>query len=223
MTKIYVVRHCQSLGNVKELFQGVIDLDITERGAEQLKCLSERFENIELDRVYCSPLTRTQKTGKAIIGNKNIELEIKDSLIEINGGYIEGKLYDETFGADPELLDTWLNHPQDFAPKGGEPMKISYERIWEAIKDIAEESQGKTVACATHGGVIRCLNCRLMFNDIEKLKDIPIADNTAVTLIEFDDNLNPNVIFMNDASHLPLELRVKKNKLTNYLDNKGKA
>lgn len=223
MTKIYVVRHCQSLGNVKELFQGVIDLDITERGAEQLKCLSERFENIELDRVYCSPLTRTQKTGKAIIGNKNIELEIKDSLIEINGGYIEGKPYDETFGADPELLDTWLNHPQDFAPKGGEPMKISYERIWEAIKDIAEESQGKTVACATHGGVIRCLNCRLMFNDIEKLKDIPIADNTAVTLIEFDDNLNPNVIFMNDASHLPLELRVKKNKLTNYLDNKGKA
>lgn len=223
MTKVYIVRHCQSLGNVKDLFQGVSDLDITERGGEQLKCLSERFSNIYLDKVYSSPLIRTQKTAKAIVGNRDIPILIKDSLIEINGGYIEGRPFDETFGADPELLDTWLNHPQDFAPKGGEPMRVSYQRIWDSVKEIAQENKGKTVACATHGGVIRCLNCKLVLNDIEKLKEIPIADNTGVTLIEFDDELNPKIVFMNDASHLPDELKIKKSKLTRYLEDKEKS
>lgn len=219
MTKIYIVRHCQTLGNVKDLFQGVSDFDITEKGVEQLKCLTERFSNIHLDKVYSSPLIRTQKTAKAIIGNRDIPLKIKDSLIEIDGGYLEGKSFDETFAVDPELRDTWFNQPQNFAPEGGEPMTVSYQRIWEAVKEIVEESKGKTIACVTHGGVIRCLNCRLKFNDIEKLVEVPIGDNTAVTLIEFDENLNPVVIFMNDASHLPEELKLKKSKLIQYIEN----
>lgn len=214
MTQIYIVRHCQSMGNIKDVFQGVSDFDVTEIGDAQLKALSKRFENIHLDKVYTSPLIRTKKTGKAIIGDRNIPLTVKDSLIEINGGYIEGRPFNETFGKDPELLNTWLNHPQDFAPEGGEPMRVSYERIWVAVKEIAQENQGKTVACATHGGVIRCLNCKLALDDIEKLNKIPIADNTAVTLIQFDQDMNSKIIFMNDVSHLPEELKINKSKLT---------
>ena len=36
MTEIYIVRHCEAQGNLKRLFQGVSDFDITETGAKQL-------------------------------------------------------------------------------------------------------------------------------------------------------------------------------------------
>ena len=63
-----MVRHCEALGNVKRLFQGSTDLDISETGEKQLEYLKRRFEEIKLDRVYTSPLIRAYKTALAIIG-----------------------------------------------------------------------------------------------------------------------------------------------------------
>lgn len=82
-------------------------------------------------------------------------------------------------------------------------MRDAYERIWNTVKRIVADNSGKTIACSTHGGVIRCLLCRLLTNDISKLSEIPWSENTAVSLIEFDSDLNPTVVFYNDISHLP--------------------
>lgn len=207
MTKIFMVRHCEAIGNVKHIFQGITDLDITDLGEKQLECLTKRFEDIPLDRVYASPLTRTVKTARAIVGQKDIQLIPDRGLIEMNCGIMDGKPFSEIFGQNPELNEIWLNRPQDFAPIGGEKMTDAYERVWSTVLRLAEENRGKSIACATHGGILRCLNCRLLKNDISQLKTVPFADNTAVSLIEFDDSLNPTLVFYNDNSHVPPELR----------------
>ncbi len=217
MTKIYLVRHCEALGNIEHIFQGHTDLDITPLGEKQLERLSQRFSNVNIDRVFSSPLIRAKKTAQALIGEKNILLEIHDGLIEINGGFLEGRPFTETFGVMPYLLDIWLNHPQDFNPEGGEAMTIAYQRIWDTIISIANENKGKSVACASHGGVIRCLNCRLLYNDINQLANTPWSGNTDVTLLKFDDDMNINVAYINDSSHLPEELQNKKSKVTSYI------
>ncbi len=209
MTNIYIVRHCEAEGNVKRMFQGLTDLDITELGVKQLKALEERFSAIHIDRVIASPLIRTRKTAKAIIGEKSIPLEIDEGLIELNGGIIEGKTFDEIHINFPDFQDMWQNHPEDFAPENGETMVEAYDRIWNTVFKIAKENRGKTVACASHGGVLRCLNCKLLKDDITKLKEIPFGYNTAITLIEFDDNLNYRVVFYDDASHITEELMNK--------------
>lgn len=209
MTKIYIVRHCEAVGNIKRMFQGLTDLDITELGTKQLKALEKRFSSIQIDRVLSSPLLRTRKTAKAIIGNKNIELEIEQGLIELDGGVIEGKTYDDIYKEFPDFKDMWQNHPENFAPENGETMPAAYDRIWNTVLKIAKENKGKTVACASHGGVIRCLNCRLIKNDITKMREVPFGYNTAVTLIEFDDKLNYKVVFFDDASHITEDLMNK--------------
>ncbi len=212
-----MVRHCEAEGNVKRIFQGISDLDITELGAKQLKYLEKRFENIPLDKIYSSPLIRTQKTAAAVKGTKDIEIEINDGLIELNGGIVEGKPFKETFDSMPDLLDAWLNHPQDFHPEGGEYMSDAYERIWNTVLNIAKENKGKNIACTSHGGVIRCLNCRLLLGNIKELKNMAWSDNTAITLIEFDDNFKPNVVFANVTSHLPDDLILQKSRLSSFM------
>ena len=69
-----------------------------------------------------------------------------------------------------------------------------------------KENNGKTIAAATHGGVIRCLICRLTKGSIYYLNEINWSINTAITLLEFDDKLNPRVVYINDISHLPERL-----------------
>ena len=218
MTKIYVVRHCEALGNVMRIFQGSTDLDISELGAKQLEFLRKRFKNIELDRVLSSPLLRAKKTAEAVIGDKGLKLEVNNGLTELHGGVVEGRPFQEAFSSIEGLADTWNNHPQDFAPENGEKMRDAYERIWNTILDIVKENKGKTIALATHGGVTRCLNCRLLFGDIKELKNTPWAENTAVSLIEFDDNLNPNIVFYNDVSHLPEEYINKKSRIVKTIE-----
>ena len=220
MTEIYMVRHCEAMGNVMRLFQGSSDFDISETGEKQLEYLKNRFKDIKLDKVYTSPLIRARKTALAVIGSRDLEPIDEKGLIELDGGIVEGKPFVETFNSIPGLADTWDNHPEDFAPEGGEKMRDAYERIWNTVKKIAAENKGKAVACTTHGGVTRCLLCRLLKGDITKLKEMPWSENTAVTLIRFDDSLNPEVVFYNDTAHLPEELIPKRSRLSSFM---GKA
>lgn len=223
MMEIYMVRHCEAMGNVKRLFQGTSDFDISETGAKQLEYLKNRFKDIPLDKVYTSPLIRARKTAFAVIGDRDLEPIDEKGLIELDGGIVEGKPFVETFNSIPGLADTWDNHPEDFAPEGGEKMRDAYERIWNTVKKIATENPGKTVACTTHGGVTRCLLCRLLKGDITKLSEMPWSENTAVTLIRFDDKLNPEVVFYNDTSHLPEELIPKRSRLSSFMGGNTKA
>lgn len=188
------------------IFQGSTDLDISPIGAKQLEYLKKRFENIHIDKIYSSPLIRAQKTAEAIKGNKDVEIVLLKELAELHGGVVEGRKFAEAFATIEGLADAWDNHPQDFAPPEGESMRHAYERIWDAIQYIVKNNKNKTIACSSHGGLTRCLTCRLMKNDINELKNIPWSDNTAVMLFEIDDNMNISLKYCNDVSHLPKEL-----------------
>ncbi len=54
VTKLYLIRHCEALGNINDTFQGSIDEDITDKGQRQLDKLAERCKNIPFDVIYSS-------------------------------------------------------------------------------------------------------------------------------------------------------------------------
>ena len=207
VTKIYVVRHCETDANAAKIFQGHTDNDINELGVAQLEALRGYFKDIHLDAVYTSPLLRTLRTATAIAGNKGVPIIKMPDLIELNGGVYEGKTYAEINKENPGFLEMWGKRPWEFNPEKGESMVSAYDRIYNCLKEIAGESQGKTVAVASHGGVIRCLLCKIMKNDIKKLPEVPFVDNTGVTLIEADENINFTVKIFNDNSHLSANLK----------------
>lgn len=206
MTRIYFVRHCEATGNLNRVFQGSINTDITDLGEKQLKKLSERFNDIKLDKIYTSPLKRAQKTALAIKGDRDIEIENLDGIVELDGGIIEGKPINESFIKYPDLKDKWFNHPEDFDPENGENMRDAYNRIEKTFFELVDKHRGETIACASHGGIIRCLECRFLHNNIKMLKTVPFFDNTAIGLFEIDDNNNVLIKFTNDYSHLTKDL-----------------
>ena len=218
LTKIYFVRHCEATGNLNRTFQGSTDTDITELGEKQLQKLSERFSKIQLDKIYTSPLKRAYKTALAIKGNRNIEIEPLDGIIELDGGIIEGLPIEISFKKHLDLKDAWFNHPEDFAPEGGEAMRDAYERIENTFFSLVKKHKGQTIACASHGGIIRCLECRILHNDISRLKEVTLFDNTAIILFEIDDNNNISIKFTNDYSHLTPDLIRQKSRVSDFMN-----
>lgn len=216
MTDLYLIRHCEGEGNIKHIFNGTTDCDISELGAKQLEKLSERFKNVKIDAVYSSPLKRARMTAHAVADPKGLRLVIEPGLIELYGGEVEGKEFQKTFDRMPDLKDAWNNHPQDFWPKDGESMRHGYDRIYRVILSIAKDNDGKSVAVASHGGVIRCLMARIKFGTIERLKDMPWAENTDVTLLRIDGE-KIEAVYVADHSHLTEDMLPSRSKVSGFV------
>ena len=58
-TRFIVVRHCEAQGNIRRVFNGITDGDITENGARQLDLLAARMAEKRFDEIYSSPLRRS--------------------------------------------------------------------------------------------------------------------------------------------------------------------
>ncbi len=207
---------------MQRTFQGHTDTDITELGRRQLACLEQRFKEIKIDAAYSSPLKRALKTAQAAVYGKNIEIIPHRGLIELGGGVFEEMSFTKIFEEYTELEYIWELRPHEFCAPEGEPMAELYDRIWQAVLEIAKENGGKTVAVATHGGAIRCLLCRILKGNIEQLIEIPWSDNTAVTKLIFDDSFACSVEFLGDTSHLSEELLPADHKISSEISNQQK-
>ena len=208
MTKIILVRHCEALGNTQSLFQGHTDCEISGNGEVQLELLGLRCRNMPIDAIYSSPLKRAYITACAINRYHNLPIQIDPRLIEINGGVWEGVSWDELPRLYPEETENWNKRPHEFAPQDGEPMREVYSRMWNGVIEIVRSNPNKTVCITSHGCAIRNFLCHAMGLPIEQLNEIGWCDNTAISIIEFDEELNCKVVMMNDASHLTPETSV---------------
>lgn len=205
-TKVIVIRHCEAHGNIDRIFNGHFDGDITENGEKQLACLAERMKKVSFDAIYSSPLLRARKTAIAANAGKNLPIQSEEGLIEINGGVWEGKPWKSFPELFPKDSEAWNFRPWDFAPEGGEAMRSVYERIWRTVTGLARRNAGKTICCVSHGCAIRNLLCRVKGYPIEKLNDVQWCDNTAVSILSFDENFHGKLLLENDNSHLSADL-----------------
>ncbi len=71
------LRHGQSEGNVRRLFQGQNDYPLTALGRAQAQALAERWQTEEraFDHVIASPLSRAYETAKIVAQALNLPLE----------------------------------------------------------------------------------------------------------------------------------------------------
>lgn len=223
MTQVYIVRHCETMGNHLKVFQGSSDYPISPVGEKQIAALGERFKDISVDAVYSSPYPRAKKTAAAIAENKGLEIIEDNGLREINGGIIEKMTLKDIFENHRQLEDDWNLAPQNFHAENGESMCSVYQRVSKAFMEIVKKNKDKTIAVVSHGAAIRNLLCFLIHGDIEKLNDIGWCDNTAVCLVEFDENLKHNVKFLNCTKHLSEELLPAGSRIISWGKEKGKC
>lgn len=205
MTKVYLVRHCESLGNLRQVIQGSSDLDISECGAHQLTCLRRRFDNVHLDAIYSSPLTRAYKTAQAVRGDKQIEIIKDPRLREMDFGCIEQKSRAWFVENYPSEYDTFINSFSKLVTPDGESTAEVYDRVSEAFFELVQKNKGKTFAIASHGGALRTLLARLMYECTDGIDKLKFMRNTAVCEVNIGDDGRVDVLYIDDVSHLDNE------------------
>ena len=207
VTRVYLIRHCQSMGNIEHKFQGQYDADISPAGEKQLELLGLRFRNEPIDVIYTSPLKRARMTAQAIAKYHNdIDVIDEPGFIEMNVGELENRSLKELALNYPETAEKWDKSPDLCEFPGGETMAEVYERVNRALDRVIAENPGRTVVITTHGGVLRNLYARIQFGEPAGIRKSEVFGNTGVsTVIAEGDRLCFEST--NDLSHLPEDMR----------------
>lgn len=161
---LVLVRHGQSDWNLKNLFTGWRDPDLTEQGHAEAKAAGEKLKTLGLkfDIAFTSALTRAQKTCQHILdglGQGNLETIRNVALNERDYGELSGLNKDDARAKwGEEQVHVW-RRSYDVPPPGGESLKDTGARVWPYyIHDIQKHAlAGKTVLVAAHGNSLRAL------------------------------------------------------------------
>ena len=202
MTTLYLIRHGEAEGNLYRRAQGHYDACITALGIEQIRALAERFRDIPIDALWSSDLVRTRSTAAAILRyHPHLTVHTTPELREIDVGVWEDVPWGGIARSYAKELSYFDDDPAKWSIPGGEPFADFTERIYNAVRAIGEAYDGKTVAVVSHGLAIRALLCRLLGIRSENIRTLPHGDNTAVSLLTWEDGAL-SVQWYNDASHL---------------------
>ena len=95
-TKLYIVRHAETTGNIDKRLTGRKDYELTENGLASAKKLAKRLSNIKFDKMYSSTSNRTFKTIKSLSDLNNLEIIQMDDLCEMYFGDFDGLKWEDT-------------------------------------------------------------------------------------------------------------------------------
>lgn len=161
---LVLVRHGQSDWNLKNLFTGWKDPDLTEQGVGEARSAGKRLKEmgLQFDVAFTSALTRAQHTLKLILeelGQPDLPVFKDQALNERDYGELTGLNKDDArarWGEEQVLI--W-RRSYDIAPPGGESLKTTGDRVlpYFEAEILPRLLKGERVLIAAHGNSLRAL------------------------------------------------------------------
>ncbi len=164
---LVLVRHGQSEWNLKNLFTGWKNPDLTEQGVKEARTAGQTLKEmkLEFDEAFTSDLLRAQKTLDLMQEEMGTDLPITrdQALNERDYGDLTGMNKDEArkqFGE--EQVHIW-RRSFDVPPPGGESLKMTAERVlpYFDTEILPRVLAGKRILVSAHGNSLRALIMQL--------------------------------------------------------------
>jgi 2,3-bisphosphoglycerate-dependent phosphoglycerate mutase len=161
---LVLVRHGQSEWNLKNLFTGWRDVDLTEQGVTEAREAGRKLEaqGLTFDIAYTSALKRAQRTLGLMLeelGQTKIPIIKDQALNERDYGDLSGLNKDDARKKwGEEQVHIW-RRSYDVAPPGGESLKDTLARTlpYYVTEILPRVLRGERVLVAAHGNSLRAL------------------------------------------------------------------
>lgn len=142
---LYLMRHGETLFNVRKKIQGWCDAPLTELGIKQAKVAGKYFKdhNITFDHAYSSTSERACDTLELVTDMSYTRLK---GLKEWNFGVFEG---------ESEDLNPPLPYGDFFVTYGGEGELEMRQRMADTLLEVMKKEDHQTVLAVSHGASCR--------------------------------------------------------------------
>jgi 2,3-bisphosphoglycerate-dependent phosphoglycerate mutase len=161
---LVLVRHGQSEWNLKNLFTGWRDVNLTAQGIAEARTAGKKLKarGIRFDMAFTSALVRAQRTLDLMLeemGQTNIPILKDQALNERDYGDLVGLNKDDARKKwGEEQVHKW-RRSYDVAPPGGESLKDTVARAlpYYVQEILPRVLRGERVLVSAHGNSLRAL------------------------------------------------------------------
>ena len=186
-TRLYLVRHGESLGNCRHILLGHTDWDLSPLGYEQAEECAAALANIKFAAIYSSPLMRAYNTAIPNAKIRGADITVAPELIEQSIGEWEARPSEEVANNYKEIYDTvWKKHYSKFRAPGGESTEEVANRIYSALEAISKRHEGQNVLLCFHGAAIRAFFSKISGHDAETSDNFFFPSNASYTLVDYE-------------------------------------
>ena len=202
ITRIYIVRHGESISNRQGIFTGSTDVDLTDVGYRQAELVGEFLADKGISAIYSSDLMRAYHTSLPTARRLGLESVKDKGFREVDGGEWENKRYAELFELYPKEYPTFVNDVGNAVCVGGEAVKDLYARVNAELDRVLAIQKGRTFAIFSHATPVRAMICRFLGKGYEGMKDIKWVANASVTMVETEDGERFRIVLAGTKEHL---------------------
>ena len=209
---IYFVRHGSTDGNESDQFQ-LPTIELSEKGKKQAEFMAKRFENIPIDVIFASPMTRSLQTAH-VIAKRTGHTVIEDPIFEEikRPSAVRGRSKSE-----PEVKEIMKIVKDTFTdPHHRHSDEEDYFQIKERaekIMNILSKRGEQNILVVTHGEILKMILALVIFGGkltseiFDEVKRTFVPHNTGITLIQYDHSFGLHesgwyVLGWNDHAHL---------------------
>lgn len=190
--KLLIVRHAETLDNLRNVCQGQTDGTLSPLGIKQAFCTGLRLQNTPIDLFVCSDLGRARETLSLITPyHPNRPIWYDARLRERYFASFQGRPF-------PPDIDQ-----QTLPPEVETPQEI-YVRLSSFLAALTSNPQltSDTVLLLSHGFTLRVLTTLFRQQSPEYYYTVPNLHNCSISLVDQRPNKQWSELFWDDTSHL---------------------
>jgi probable phosphoglycerate mutase len=187
-TTLFIVRHGLTEWNVQHRLQGHKNSPLTSTGRCQALEVKQRLADLEIHKVYVSPLERALETMQLIIADRDVEIVKMTGLKEISLGPWEGKTKKETQQSHPLEYGQFWKKQNDFYLQGAETYQQLQERVVKTIQYIFSMEKNSNVLVVSHWIAIKVAIAYFTSTPLAQLSDIIDPGNGEVLTLNKEGN-----------------------------------
>ncbi len=187
-TRLFIVRHTETIGNVEKRLTGRKDYSITANGEILIQKLTRELENIKFDKIYSSTSGRAIKTIEQIANKQKLKIEESDELCEMYFGIYDGWKWEDVNKIQPEIKQKQNEINEIIGIPKQESMEETANRMYNYVLKISKENEGKTILISSHGVAIEAFLRKIENIKFKYERKKFCQHNVAINELEYENN-----------------------------------
>jgi broad specificity phosphatase PhoE len=175
---IFLIRHGETTGDLEDRYGGDYDDHLTEKGIEQSQKLAKNISQLQIQKIFISPLIRAQETAKIVTDTCDIPFETLAFIKERNHyGVLSGLTKKEAKQQHPAQIQE-LTKGLHSKVTNAETYDAFVTRLKSPFVHTVKNAPEETIAFIAHGGVIRAIIRELCEKELIHLGDCSVLQIT---------------------------------------------
>lgn len=201
ITRVFLIRHTQTIGNIEKRLVGRTDFEVSDDGKKYINLLTNRLKDVKFDKIYSSTSKRAIKTVENIAKLNNLEIIQSEALCEMYFGVYDGMTWEEVDKINPKISKFHLLTNEICLIPNQETTEEVANRMYDYIEKVSKDNIGNTILIVSHGVAIEAFLRKVTKESFVNKREEYSQKNTSLNILEYDNN-RFQLKLLNDISHL---------------------